>query len=398
MKNFSSGYSKLWGFSKDVIYLNHGSFGACPVEVLKYQKKIRNRLEREPMKFFIRESDEFLYNSKKILADFVGADNENLVFVPNVTSGVNTVLKSLKFKRNSHILITDHIYFACKNTVEYIAAKTGVKVDVAHVDFPVHSSDKIIEQVLGKVNPLTSIALIDHVTSPTGIVFPVKKIVEELNSRGIDTIIDGAHSPGMLPLNVDEIGAAYFTGNCHKWICSPKGAGFLYVRPDKQKEIFPLTISHLPGDSYTNMTDFQYKFSWGGTQDVSAYICVGKAIKYIDSILTGGWNEVMVSNRNLALKARRILCDALNIDIPCPDNMIGTLASLPLPDDKSNYNFKSLYFEPVYKELIEKYNIEAVTMPWPQFPKRILRVSAQLYNSEKQYKFLASALKSILKN
>jgi isopenicillin-N epimerase len=396
MKNSYSKYSKFWKISPEIIFLNHGSFGACPKEVLKYQKKIRNRLEQEPVRFFIRESEDLLYKSKKILAGFVGAENNNIVFVQNATSGVNTVLKSLKFNRNSHILITNHIYIACKNTVDFIASKSGVKVDIAEVDFPVKSPDKIIEHILQKVDKNTRIALIDHVTSPTGIIFPIKKIVDELNSMGIDTIVDGAHAPGMFPLNIQDIGAAYYTGNCHKWICSPKGAGFLYVRPDKQKEIFPLTISHLPGDAYTEMTDFQYRFSWAGTQDISSYISVGKAIQYMDSIVEGGWNEIMKRNRNLVLKARQILCSELDIKIPCPDEMIGTLVSLPLPEDTSNYDFKSLFIEPVYKELFEKYNIETVTLFWPEYPKKLFRVSAQLYNSEEQYKYLAEVLKKIL--
>ena len=309
--NYSSKYSKLWNLSPDVIYLNHGSFGACPKEISDYQNEIRLKLEEQPMKFFLREADELLFNSKKILGDFVGANPDNLVFVPNVTHGVNTVLNSLNLNSNDHILITDHIYFACKNTVEFISAKTGAKIDIANVDFPAKSKNNIIEAILSKVNSKTRIALIDHVTSPTGIIFPVAEIVKELNAKNIDIIIDGAHSPGMIPLNIEAIGAAYYTGNCHKWICSPKGAGFLYVRPDKQKGINPLAISHFPGDGFTPLTDFQYKFSWSGTQDVSAYISVGKAINFMNNILDGGWNEVMNNNKKLALKAQKILCNTL---------------------------------------------------------------------------------------
>ena len=394
--NFASEYSELWNLSPEVIYLNHGSFGACPKEVLKYQSEIRLNLEEQPMSFFLRKADELLYNSKVILAEFISAEAENIVFVPNVTNGVSTVLNSLKLNNNDHILITNHIYFACRNAIEHFAKKSGVIIDIAEVNFPDSSDDNCIEAILDKVNSKTRIALIDHITSPTGIIFPVKEVVRQLNTKNIDVIIDGAHAPGMIPLNIKEIGAAYYTGNCHKWICSPKGVGFLYVRTDKQKDIFPPVISHLQGDGFTALSDFQYKFSWAGTHDISAYISVGKSLKYMAGLFAGGWKDIMHTNRTLALKAREILCSALKIDSPCPANMIGSLASIPLPDDEQKFNFKSFYLEPVYKRLAEEYNIEVLTCIWQKYPKRLLRISAQLYNSEKQYEILGEALKKIL--
>lgn len=392
----TSDYSELWGISKGVVFLNHGSFGACPKEVLKFQAGVRKHLEEEPMRFFLRESDALLLKSRKILADFVGANADDLVFVPNVTAGVNTVFRSLKFKKNSRILITNHTYFACRNTVLHIAGKYGLKVDIADIRFPVRSEDDVVDDILSAVHENTCIALIDHVTSPTGLVFPVKRIVDELKKLGIDTLVDGAHSPGMIPLDINDIGAAYFTGNCHKWICSPKGAGFLVVREDHQADIFPLSVSHLPGDAYTEMTEFQYRFSWSGTSDVSPYISVGESIRYMNGLMKGGWPAIMKHNRTLALKAREILCRYLETAPPCPESMIGTLAAVHLPDDNQIFYKDSPVFEPLYQQLISKYNIEAVTMYWPLFPKRLLRISAQLYNCEEDYVYLAEAVKSIL--
>jgi isopenicillin-N epimerase len=387
----------LWLLDPKITFLNHGSFGACPRTVLKFQQKLRDRLERQPLTFFVRDFEPLLDKARSELARFVRADANDLVFVSNATTGVNTVLRSLRFQHGDELLVTDHEYNACRNALNFVAESSGVRVVVAEIPFPLKSADEIIDAILQRVTSRTRLALVDHVTSPTGLIVPVERLVRELSGRGIETLIDGAHAPGMLPINLKKLGATYYTGNCHKWLCAPKGAAFLYVQRDRQKLIRPLVISHGANSPRTDRSRFLIEFGWTGTFDPTAYLSVPAAIKRVGSLLPGGWPEVMRRNHALAVAARRIICDTLGIEPPCPDDLIGSLAAVPLPDAPQNRPPKSpIYLDPVQDKLLRDYKIEVPIIPWPAWPKRVVRISAQLYNSLPQYERLAHALKEIL--
>jgi isopenicillin-N epimerase len=200
----------------------------------------------------------------------------------------------------------------------------------------------------------------------------------------------------MVPLNLKEVGAAYYTGNCHKWICAPKGAAFLCVRRDRQERIRPLVISHGANSSRTDRSRFLIEFGWMGTGDPSAWLSVPEALRFMGSLLPGGWPEVMKRNRELALAARKVLCELLGIASPCSDAFIGSLVSLPLPDATDATPSKSpLYLDPLQDRLLAEHGIEVPIIPWPAPPKRLLRISAQLYNSLPQYERLAGALRAL---
>jgi isopenicillin-N epimerase len=247
--------------------------------------------------------------------------------------------------------------------------------------------------VLQRVTPRTRLALLDHVTSQTGIILPVARLTAELNARGVETLVDGAHAPGMIPLKLAEIGAAYYTGNCHKWLCAPKGAAFLHVRRDRQDGIRPLTISHGANSRRTDRSRFLIEFAWQGTTDFSACLSVPEAIRFLGSLRPGGWPEVMARNHALALAARKILCARWGISEPCPGECIGSLAALPLPDAAPD-EWPRLPFNeyPLQDALRVKHHIEVPIMAWPAPPARWLRISAQLYNSPPQYELLAAAV------
>lgn len=387
----------VWPLDPAVTFLNHGSFGSCPLPVLEFQRELRERMERQPVKFFVRDLEELLDWARIRLAKFLGGKAENLVFVPNATSGVNAVLRSLDFDPGDELLVTDHEYNACRNALDYVAQRTGAKVVVAKIPFPLGSVEEIIEVVMGAVTWRTRLALLDHVTSQTGLVLPIEFLVRELNARNVDTLVDGAHAPGMVPLDLHSLNAAYYTGNCHKWICAPKGAAFLHVRADRQKDIRPLVISHGANSARTDRSRFLIEFGWMGTGDPTAALTVPKAIEFVRSLRPGGWDEVMKHNRDLALAARRILCAALDVSTPCPEEFIGALASVPIPDARSAKPSKNpLYLDPLQDRLLEEFGIEVPVIPWPAPPKRLLRISAQLYNSLPQYEKLAGALKKLL--
>jgi len=389
---------KLWPLDPKVVFLNHGSFGSCPLPVLEFQRALRDRLERQPVQFLVRDLEPLLDQARAALAQFTGARPENLVFVPNATSGVNTVLRSLTFAPGDELLVTDHEYNACRNALEFVAAHAGAKVVVARVPFPFQSTGQIEEAIMSRVTPRTKLALIDHVTSQTGIIIPVERLVSQLAARGVDTLVDGAHGPGMVPLRLEQLGAAYYTGNCHKWLCAPKAAGFLHVRPDRQSLIHPLTISHGLTSPRKDRSLFLIEFGWTGTLDVSACLSVPEALRFMEGLVPGGWTEIMARNRALALEGRKLLCQTLKIAPPCPEECVGSMASVPLPDAREAERASPpLYIDPLQDQLLARYAIEVPVIPWPGFPKRLLRISAQLYNSREECQLLADALRELLR-
>ncbi|HEX5105247.1 MAG TPA: aminotransferase class V-fold PLP-dependent enzyme, partial [Pirellulaceae bacterium] len=249
----------------------------------------------------------------------------------------------------------------------------------------------------GRIGPRTRAVSVSHITSPTALVLPVGEICAAAREHGVLAVVDGAHAPGQVPVDLDALGADVYAGNCHKWLCAPKGAAFLHVRRDRQENIRPLVISHGANSSRTDRSRFLIEFGWMGTGDPSAALSVPEAIRVMGSLLPGGWPGVMRRNRELAVAGRRILCESLGIQPPCPDEWLGSLASLPLPDAATPTPSKSpLYLDPLQDWLMENGKIEIPVIPWPAPPKRLIRISAQLYNSLPQYRHLAQALKKNL--
>ncbi len=375
----------LWTLDPEIDFLNHGSFGACPRAVLEEQAELQARMEREPVLFLSRQLEGLWDSARAALAEFVGADADDLAFVPNATAGVNTVIRSLDLRPGDQLLTTDHAYNACVNALRWHEPR-GVEVVVARVPWPIEGPHQVVEAVLGAVTPRTRLVMIDHVTSPTGLIFPAGEIVAQLRERGIDTLVDGAHAPGMLPLELRALGAAWYTGNCHKWLCTPKGSAFLHVRRDKQAGIRPLSISHGANAAKSDRSLFCREFDWAGTDDPTPFLCIPAALKLFASLLPGGWAELRERNRALALEGRRLLCAALQIRPPAPDSMLGSLASVPLPGVEENFP------HPLQGELFERHRIEVPVMPFPAAPRHLIRISAQLYNSIAQYARLARIL------
>ncbi|MGB6356288.1 MAG: aminotransferase class V-fold PLP-dependent enzyme, partial [Steroidobacteraceae bacterium] len=287
----------LWSLDPSVDYLNHGSFGACPIAVLDAQGALRREMEREPVDFLVAALPSRLEAAREVLAAFLGAEPSDLVFVPNATAGVNAVLRSLRLEVGDELLVTDHTYAACRKTVEFVAARSGARVVTAELPFPSRHEEEIVSAVVNCVSPRTKLALIDHVTSPTALVLPAARLVRELQSRGVDTLVDGAHAPGMVPLALSDLGAAYYAGNAHKWLCAPKGAAFLHVRRDRQALLHPTVISH----GYTE--GLQAEFDWTGTFDPTPWLCIPEALRFIGGLLPGGWPQVITANRELTLQA-----------------------------------------------------------------------------------------------
>ena len=231
-----------WTIDPSVVFLNHGSFGAAPRVVQEAQTTLRERMERNSMKFFLRDLECLLDESRKALGAFVAATPTDLAFVPNATTGVNAVLRSRRFTADDELLTTDHEYQACKNALDFVAEREGARVVVAKIPFPLAHEDEVVAAITAKITERTRLLLVDHVTSSTGLVLPIAKIAAAASARGVDVLVDGAHAPGMVDLSLEALAphVAYYTANCHKWLCAPKGAAFLWVRKDKQNEVRPL--------------------------------------------------------------------------------------------------------------------------------------------------------------
>jgi len=385
-------HTEHWTLDPETIFLNHGSFGACPRPVLEFQHRLRERIERQPVQFFVRDLEPLLDEARAEVGTFLGADAQDLVFVPNATAAVNAVLRSLELRPDDELLTTDHEYNACRNVMNFVAERSGARVVVAHVPFPLDSPEQVVDAVLDRATPRTRLALLDHVTSQTGLILPIERLVHELAEREIETLVDGAHAPGMLPLDVSAVGASYYTGNCHKWLCAPKGAAFLYVRRDRQPEVRPIAISHGANSPRPDRSRYLTEFDWVGTDDPTAFLSVPEGIRFMGSLLPGGWPAVRQQNRELTLYGRRAACDALGVALPCPDEMIGSLASIPLPPGSDASPASPLYADPLQQELLDRWKIEVPVIPWPAPPRRLIRISAQLYNGTEQYDSLATAL------
>jgi isopenicillin-N epimerase len=387
----SSPFAHHWTLDPEVAYLNHGSFGACPRAILERQWELRLELEREPIDFLARTWSGRIAGARAQLAVFLGAHPEDLAFITNATSGVNAVLRGLPLGPGDEILVTDHVYMACRKTAEFVARHTGARVVMASVPFPIDSADTILDRVLAAVTPRTRLALVDHVSSPTALVFPIARLVAALRERGVETLVDGAHAPGMAPLELDALGAAYYTGNAHKWLCAPKGAAFLHVRRDVQGSVHPLVISH----GYLADQEgrrFREEFDWTGTCDPTAWLVLPDCIRFLGGLLPGGWPELIARNHALALRARDILCAAVGTNPPCPDDLIGSLASVLLPAPASDAPAAALDHEQLATWTRER-GVESWFYPWPGPGRRLVRASAQIYNHDAQFERLGALLR-----
>ena len=396
MKTEPSPFARLWGLDPEVAYLNHGSYGATPSAVLEHQSRLRERLEREPVQFLTRELESRLDDAREALARFIGADAEGLAFVPNATTAVNTILAGLALNPGDELLTAKHVYPACRNVLGFVAERAGARLVEADVPFPLSGEDEVVETVLSRVTKATRLALLDHVTSPTGVIFPVERLVAALRERGVETFVDGAHAVGMVPLDLRRIGAAYYTSNAHKWLCAPKGAAFLHVREDRREGLHPLVISHGLTAPLAGRSRFRREFDWTGTIDPTPALSIPESIRFLGEQVPGGWPAIMERNHALASRGRALVCEALHVAPPVPESMFGATASVPLPALAPESPAHVRKGDHLGALLFERRRIESWFYPWTCPGGQVVRLSAQLYNTEDEFRRLAAGLADIV--
>jgi len=383
--------AKHWGLDANCVFLNHGSFGATPIAIREEQRKWQDLLEDEPVRFYENLAMGFMENTRMSLAKMLQCNAEDLALVENATTGVNTVLRSLVFNEGDEILVPDHAYQACRNAIDFVAKRWGAKVVTVNIPFPIEGPHIALDAVMAGVSERTVLAMIDTVTSPTGLLMPFEQLVQQLEAKGVAVLLDAAHGIGMVPLSLDELGASYTTSNCHKWLCAPKGSAFLHVRKDLHHLIHPLTISHGMTFPLGDTTRFRHEFDWTGTRDITAACSIPATIDYMANMVEGGWPAIMQHNHDLAMKGRGILCERLGIDAPCPEDMIACIATLELPAG-GEAGIPLHEPDPLHKVLQDKYGIQVPVWSWESPKGRYIRISAQLYNHIDEYHYLAEAL------
>ncbi len=389
-----------WDLDQGTVYLNHGSFGAAPRRVREAQHRLQSDLEREPVRFFVEKLETAMDRSRKAIAPLLGCPWDQVAPVPNATTGVATVLASVVDQKliapGDELLATAHEYPACLNNLRRAARQAGARVVTVELPFPVRHADEILERILDAVTQRTRLALISHVTAASGMRLPVERLAPELESRGVRVLIDGAHAPGMVDINLSTLGATWYTGNAHKWICSPKGSAILWANEAARDVLRPLVLSNNAEHPKPGRTRFLTEYDYQGTSDPTPFASVADAVECMASLVPGGWPEIRHRNHDLCLAGRDILCKALSLEPPVPNNMLGSISTLTLRAAANTPPAPTRYHDPLQDALVDRHHIQVPVWSLPN-GTRCLRISAQVYNSLDQYRYLADALKAELR-
>jgi isopenicillin-N epimerase len=356
----------------EVAFLNHGSFGACPRPVFERYQAWQRELEHEPVDFLDRKLPELLDAARTALAAYVGCAADDLAFVQNATTGVNLAARSLDLRPGDEVLTTDLEYGACDLAWEWIAGRTGARYVRASIPLPLKDTDELVEALFARASERTRVVFVSHVTSATGLVLPVEKIVSRARALGLVTVVDGAHAPAQVPLDLAGLGADLYSGNCHKWLCSPKGAGFLYVQPELQGRVDAAIVSW----GYTEGRSFCERVETQGTRDPAAWLAVPDAIRFQAE---RDWADVRERCRRLTREARRELCELLGTEPIAPDSTLAQMAAVRLPRPSPGLS----------ERLFARHRVE---IPVSRLGDPRLRLSVAAYTTREEVDRLLAAL------
>jgi isopenicillin-N epimerase len=369
-----------------VVFLNHGSYGATPKPVFEAYQNWQRRLEQQPVLFLGRELPDLLFDSRAVLGQYLNADADDLVYIPNATYGVNIIAHSLQLKPGDEILTTDHEYGACDYTWDFICGKTGAKYTHCSIAMPVHSDEEVVDRFWQGVTSRTKVIYLSHITSSTALRLPVEEICRRARQVGILSIVDAAHSPGQIPVDVQALNADMIFGNAHKWLLSPKGSAFLYIRRELQHLIEPLIISwgSNPTPEITTGSRFIDLLQWTGTKDPTAALTVPTAIQFMKD---HHWESVRCQCHMLLREAIERICDLTGLQplYPLDSDFYGQMAIAPLP--LSNIAL-------LKRRLYDEYKIEVPLTEWHD--RQFIRISIQGYNTQEDIDALVSALEKLL--
>lgn len=381
-----SDLKKYFLLDPDVVFLNHGSFGAAPQPVVEATHAWQLRLERQPVAFLGREWNALMRESRLALGNYLNADADDLVYIPNATHGVNIVARSLSLMPGDEVLATDHEYGACDFTWEFVCKQSGAKYIRQPISLPVRSETEIIDQLWTGVTSRTKAIYLSHITSPTALRLPVEHICRKAREAGILTIVDAAHSPGQIPVDLQSLDADFLFGNCHKWMLNVKGAGFLFVRRVLQPRIQPLVVSwgYAPTPEMTTGSRFLDLLQWTGTSEPSAALTVPTAIRFMQD---HAWDEVRSECHALLRLALERICDLTGLPplYPLESDLYSQMGIAPLPPS----NLPALK-----KRLYDEFRVEVPLIQWQD--RQFVRISVQGYNTRSDIDILVDAFHMLL--
>ncbi len=378
---------KLFLLDPSITFLNHGSFGATPKPVFDEYQRWQKELERQPVEFLGRRFTSLMADSRKALGAYLGTHADNLIYTQNVTISLNIVARSLELGAGDEVLASDHEYGALDRTWRFLAREHGF----TYINRPVSLTSKqaFIDSFWSGVTPRTRVIFLSHITSPSALIFPLDEIIKRARLAGIITIIDGAHVPGQIPLDLDSLGADFYGGNLHKWLCAPKGAGFLYARPEMQRLLKPLVVSWGYESITPSGSTFIDQHEWAGTRDVASFLSVPAAIEFQAN---HKWDDVRAACHELVHDAQTRICNLTGLAPLHPaqtgDDWFAQLAAAPLPAGTDPAVLKS--------RLYDEYRIEIPVYSWNNL--NLIRVSIQGYNTKKDVNHLLKALFSLIGN
>jgi isopenicillin-N epimerase len=382
-----------WALDPSITYLNHGTVGAPPRRVLDAQLKLRNEIERQPSRFLLRELTGIRLGASEIdtprlraaadeVGRFLGADGKDLVFVDNATSGVNAVLRSFDFRQGDELLILDHAYGGVKNAAEYAVTRAGAKLRVVELPEPAGGPEHIVETVVAAIGPQTRMVLVDHIVSDSALILPVSEIASQCRDRGIAVLVDGAHAPGAIPVDIRSLGVDWYTGNLHKWAWSPRSSGILWTAPARQSSLHHTVISWGLNQGITQ------EFDWPGTRDPTPHLAAPVGIAYMHEL---GVDCVQRYNHGLAWNAGQEMASRWRTRLLGPEKMIGTMVTVPLPERAGSTREDAIRLRDI---LLFEHRIEVHVHAWKG--RLRVRVSAQIYNELADVKRLIEAIDRIV--
>lgn len=387
-----------WRLDKNLVFLNFGSYGGCPDEVLAAHDEYRARVELDPVRFFKVDLERLLDGVRERVGAFVGCRPRDLAPIRNATIALATIFFATRFRPGDEVVTNNHEYSSGANELARLGERTGLRVVTAEVPFPITDPADAGDAILARITPRTRLVVMSHITSCTSLVMPVERVVAECNRRGIDILIDGAHAPGQIDLNIERLNPTYYVGSFHKWMCAPKGTGFLWVRPDRQAGFRSAMLSSRAAKVRDDRPLFLRDFDYMGTDDYTGMLCVPHAIDAMARMVPGGWDEIRRRNRALVLEARDAVCSMAGLRRACPDSMVGSMVSLPLPEADASLSARpTLYDDALQDALLDRHRVQVPIWRLGEGTAenpgvRVIRLSAQLYNSIEQFRYLGEAL------